>query len=101
MFNFLRNPQNLHHFTFPPAMKIPISPHPHQPVLFSVLFFIIVFFGSQIKNLLEMQETWVQSLGREDSLEKGMATHSGILAWKIPWTEKPGELKSMGFVTTE
>ena len=38
-----------------------------------------------------MQETWVQSLGREDRLKKGMATHSSILAWKIPWTEEPGE----------
>jgi len=40
----------------------------------------------------EMQEMWVQSLGREESLEKEMATHSSILAWKIPWTEKPGRL---------
>ena len=44
----------------------------------------------------EMPETWVQSLGLADPLEKEMATHSGILAWKIPWTEKPGELQSMG-----
>ena len=43
-----------------------------------------------------MQETWVQSLGQEDTLEKGMATHSSILAWKIPWTEEPGERQSMG-----
>ena len=43
-----------------------------------------------------MQETWVQSLGREDPLEKEMATHSSILAWRIPWTEEPGELQSMG-----
>ena len=42
-----------------------------------------------------MQETWVLSLGWEDSLEKKMATHSNILAWEIPWTEKPGELQSM------
>ena len=42
-----------------------------------------------------MQETWVQSLGREDLLEKEMATHSSIFAWKIPWTEGPGELQSM------
>ena len=75
--------------------KIPISPHPHQPLLFSVLFFIIAFFGSQVKNLLAMQETRVRSLGPEDPLEKGMATHSSILAWKIPWTEKPGGLQSM------
>ena len=43
-----------------------------------------------------MQETWIQSLGWEDPLEEGMAPHSSILAWRIPWTEKPGELQSMG-----
>ena len=43
-----------------------------------------------------MQETWVPSLGQEDPLEKKMATHSSILAWEIPWTEKPGGLHSMG-----
>ena len=48
------------------------------------------------KNLPLMQETWVQSLGQEYPLEKGMATHSSILAWKIPWTEEPGRLQSMG-----
>ena len=42
-----------------------------------------------------MQETWVQSLGQEDPLEEGMATHSSILAWRIPWTEEPGGLQSM------
>ena len=45
-----------------------------------------------VKNLPAMQETQVRSLGWEDPLEKGMATHSGILAWRIPWTEKPGSL---------
>ena len=49
-----------------------------------------------VKNLPAMQETWVQSLGQEVSLEKGMATHSSILAWEIPWTEEPGGLQSMG-----
>ena len=49
-----------------------------------------------VKNLPVMQETWVQSLGQEDPLEKGMATHSSILAWRSPWTEKPGGLQSMG-----
>ena len=49
-----------------------------------------------IKNMPAMQETWVQSLDWEDSLEKGMATHSSILAWEIPWTEEPGGLQSMG-----
>ena len=49
-----------------------------------------------VKHLLATWETWVQSLGQEDLLEKEMATHSSILAWKIPWTEEPGELQSMG-----
>ena len=48
------------------------------------------------ENLPAMQETWVQSLGKEDPLEKGMTTHSSILAWRIPWTEEPGGLPSMG-----
>ena len=48
------------------------------------------------KNLPEMQETWVPSLGWEDLLEKGMATHSSILAWRIAWIEEPGEPQSMG-----
>ena len=45
-----------------------------------------------VKNLPAMQETWVRSLGWEDPLEKGKATHSSILAWRIPWTEEPGGL---------
>ena len=48
------------------------------------------------KNLPGVQETLVRSLGREDRLEKGMATHSSILAWRIPWTEQPGGLQFMG-----
>ena len=51
---------------------------------------------AQIKNPLAMQETQAQSLGWEDPLEKGMAIHSSILAWRIPWTEDPGGLQSMG-----
>ena len=49
-----------------------------------------------VKRLPTMRETWVQSLGREDLLEKEMATHSSILAWKIPWMEEPGRLQFMG-----
>ena len=55
--------------------------------------------GSVVKNppaMQEPQETWVRSLGREDLLEKAMATQSSIHAWKIPWTEEPGRLQSMG-----
>ena len=50
-----------------------------------------------VKNLPAVQETWVQSLGQEDPLEKEMATHSSILAWKIPWMEEPGRLQSMAW----
>ena len=49
-----------------------------------------------LKNLPEKQETQVLSLGREDPMEKGMATHSSILAWRVPWTEEPGGLQPMG-----
>jgi len=49
-----------------------------------------------VKNLPEIWETWVRSLGQEDPLEKGMATHSSILAWRMPWTEELGRLQSMG-----
>ena len=49
-----------------------------------------------VKNLPTMQETWVRSLGQEDPQEEGMATHSSILAWKIPWTLEPGGLQPMG-----
>ena len=49
-----------------------------------------------VKRLPTMWETWVQSLGWEDLLEKEMATHSSILPWEIPWTEEPGGLQSMG-----
>ena len=52
--------------------------------------------GSVVKNLPAMQETQVQSLGQEDLLEEGTATHSSVLAWRIPWTEEPGGLQSVG-----
>ena len=52
--------------------------------------------AQMVKNLSAMQETWVQSLGQEESLKKGMVTHSSILAWRLPWTEEPGGLQSMG-----
>ena len=73
------------------------------------VFFLFVFkclleyscFGSfrvpqMVKNLPAMQEVWVPSLGQEDPLENGIATHSSILAWSIPWTEEPGELQPKG-----
>ena len=52
--------------------------------------------AQMVKHLLTMWETWVRSLGREDPLEKEMATHSSILAWRIPWTEELGGLQSTG-----
>ena len=52
--------------------------------------------AQMVKNLPAVQETWVQSPAWEDPLEKGMATHASILAWRIPWAEEPGGLQSMG-----
>ena len=56
----------------------------------------ISLVAQMVKNLPAMWETWVQSMGWEDLLEKAMATHSSIPAWKIPWTEEPGRLQSTG-----
>ena len=55
--------------------------------------------AQMVKNPSAMQETGVQAMGQEDPLEKGMATHSSILAWRIPWTEETGRLQSMGSQT--
>ena len=58
---------------------------------------IVVFpIAQMVKNLPATQESWVRSLGQEDPLEKGMAIHSSTLAWRIPWTEEPGGLESVG-----
>ena len=54
-----------------------------------------ILVAQMVKRLPTMQETWVQSLGREDPLEKEMATHFSILAWRIPWTKEPDRLQSM------
>ena len=62
--------------------------------LFNMKLNILV--AQMVKRLPTMQETWVQSLGREDPLEKEMATHFSILAWRIPWTKEPDRLQSMG-----
>ena len=53
-----------------------------------------------VKNLAANADSWIRSLGWEDPLEEGMATHSSILVWRIPWTEEPGELQSKGSQTT-
>ena len=52
--------------------------------------------AQMVKNVPALQETWFQSLDQENPLEKGMATHTNILAWRIPWTEEPGGLQPMG-----
>ena len=57
---------------------------------------MIFQLAQMVKNQPTMLATWVQALGQEDPLEKEMATHSSILAWRIPWTEEPGRLQSMG-----
>ena len=80
---------------FPPQ---PVYTDPLQfPFLLTEYFARASSSGSVVKNLPAIQEMQVQSLGQEDPLEKEMATHSSILAWRIPWTEEPGGLQSMGF----
>ena len=75
--------------------------------IYSILSYSIIYQGfilytraslvaQMIKSLPAKQKTWVQFLVQEDPLEKGMAIHSNILAWRIPWTEEPGQLQSMG-----
>ena len=72
------------------------------PILFSCRIYnihwyiIYILVAQTVRNLPTVQDTWVQSVGQEDPLEKGMATHSSILARRIPWTEEPGRPKSMG-----
>ena len=73
------------------------SPIP-EFLAFSLSFFLNFLFDIEVvaqtvKNLPAMLEIWVRSLGQADSLEKGMAIHSSILAWRIPWTEEPGRLQ--------
>ena len=80
------------------GMLGPLPPSPPsrgglEPVTFQSGASLI---AQSVKNLPAMQETWVRSLGQEDPLEKEMATHSSILAWRIPGTEEPGGLQSMG-----
>ena len=69
--------------------------------LYKIFFFFLykIFLkdvAQRLKHLPPMRETWVRSLGWEDPLEKEIATHSSILAWRIPWTEEPGRPQSMG-----
>ena len=63
--------------------------------------FAVWLVAQVVKNLPAVQESWVQSLGQKDPLEKEMATHSGILAWEISWTEKPSRLQSVGLQNSQ
>ena len=65
-------------------------------IYISIVLLWASLVAQRLKHLPAMQETWVRSLGQEDPLEKEMATHSSILAWRIPWTEEPGGLQSTG-----
>ena len=67
-----------------------------DPIIYLFINLTTSLVAQMVKHLPIMRETWVQSLGWEDLLEKEMATHSSILAWKIPWMEKPGRLQSVG-----
>ena len=71
---------------------------PNKPKLLKDTMFIVwaSLVAQMVKRLPAMRETWVQFLGREDPLEKEMVIHSSTLAWKIPWTEEPDKLQSMG-----
>ena len=64
-------------------------------IMLSICYYGASLVTQMVKNLPAIQEAQVQSLGQEDPLEKGMATHFSILAWRIPWTEEPGGLQSM------
>ena len=73
-----------------------IKPKYRKTVFWKTYIDMAFLVAQRVKRLPTMQETRVQSLGQEDPLEKEMATHSSTLAWKIPWSEKPGRLQSMG-----
>ena len=77
-------------------LKIPM-PGPWVWSMVSHMLSWASLVAQSVKNLPAMQETWVRSLGQNDSLQKETATHSSILAWRIPWIEEPGGLQSMGF----
>ena len=87
------------HYKWSPVLQADSSPAepPGKPKITRIIYKVQVSLVAQmVKNLPAMQETWVQSLGQEDLLEKRMTTHSSILTWRIPWTEEPGRLQSTG-----
>ena len=75
-----------------PASIPGLGSSPGEGMGYPLQYFWFSLVAQTVKNPLAMWKTWVQSLGWEDSLEEGMATHSSILAYKIPWTEEPGGL---------
>ena len=86
-----------------PSISLPWWPPPPQAQQSLVwklckhsTYSLILVVTQTVKNLPVMRETWVRSLGQEDPQEKGTATYSSILSWRIPWTEEPGGLQSMG-----
>ena len=90
--------KDIHKRTKPPRTEVLKQTQDNSELESKVLLlsFLSSMVAQMAKHLPTMRETWVQSLGWEDLLEKEMATHSSILAWKIPWTEEPGRLQSMG-----
>ena len=77
-------------------VKICLGRSPGERIGYPLQYWWVSLVAQMVKNPPAMRETWVQSLGREDPLEEGMATNFSILAWRIPWTEKPGGLWSIG-----
>ena len=69
---------------------------PGEGIGYPLQYSWVSLMAHTVKNLPAMQKTWVRSLGWEDPLEEGMATHSSILAWRIPWTKEPGRLQYVG-----
>ena len=79
-----------------PGLILGLGSSPGEDIGYPFQYSWASLVAQTVKNLPAMQETCVQSLGWEDPLEKEMATHSSVLAWRIPWTEEPGGLQSMG-----
>ena len=95
--SFLRgNTGNWKSTSFQSSLCFSLSKQFGTVYLILLCLHFLISSGSDVKHLPAMWGTRVQSLGREDSLEKEMATHSSILSWKIPWTDEPGRLQSMG-----
>ena len=78
------------------SLILKMSPQGKDFPTYVYVTYMYVAVAQVVKHLPAMRETWIRSLGQEDPLEKGMATHSSTLAWKIPCTEEPGRLQSMG-----